>query len=159
MKKTQPRKCFVKNIYGLQCKIAGSRFLALWHPKGKRKFTLLHMKSVWLMNWLAQCYWIGFFGGTFILADCIRTMSFRGCHTSSVQGDLGHENIAEFFLTDQALSSPVILRYSFYDCVSTASSHQGTFRHVNLHPSGKLLWYLFSYISQLRMFPDESCPG
>lgn len=45
--KTQPNKWFVKNIYGLQCKIAASRrFLALWHAKGKSKLMRLHMKRV-----------------------------------------------------------------------------------------------------------------
>ena len=56
-----------------------------------------------------------------------------------MQGDLGHENKFELLLTDQALNSSVILLYSFYDCVSTSSSHQGTFMHINLHPSAKLL--------------------
>lgn len=36
MKKTQPNKWFVKNIYGLQCKITARRFLALWHPEGEK---------------------------------------------------------------------------------------------------------------------------
>lgn len=87
------------------------------------------------------------------------TMSFRTCPTSTVQGVLGHENQPEQLLNDQVLISPVVLHNSCYACVSTSSSHQGNFRHINLYPSGKQLRHLFSPIFQLRMSPHESPPG